>query len=710
MLKKTVIWLYAAVVVALATATIVEHFTGDTFYGAWWFTLLWALLAAAGVAYIIKVRARKKATFWMIHLAMLTILAGALLSRLTSRDGVVHLREGEETDIYQRLEKGEVKSYRLPFRLKLERFDVSYHNGTRAAADYATRFTIIDGDQRLAEQVSMNHIASHRTYRFIQNSYDSDGRGSLLSVNSDPYGIATTYAGYALFFIALIWMLIDPKGTFRRLLRKVAVAALLVVPLSAGAATAVPRSTADAFGQLHMDYNDRICPVQTFAIDFTKKLHGRATYNGLTAEQVLLSYIFHADEWDKEPMVKVKSKELRTLLGIEGQACIGDFFSPEGYRLGALLQGYAQGERDALHRAAADIDDRLQLVMSLRRGSLLRMFPVGEQVHQSNTLRWLSPAERPTGSDSLLVGSFFPTLYEFLNEGKTDSANVLIAQLARYQQKRAGASLPTPTQAQAERLLNSIPFASILFMLNLTMAVVCFVLFMRKRPRGFWLTYAVLALSFAALTLTLALRWIVSDTIPMSNGYETMLFMAWLVMLIALAFGPRVRILVMFAFLLSGFFLLVSHINAMNPNITHIMPVLNSPLLSLHVSVIMMSYALLSLTFVCGVTGICFPRMREQLHLLSRLFLYPALTTLGIGIFVGAIWANVSWGTYWSWDPKETWALITLMVYAVVVHTQTLPIFRRPLPYFVYTTLAFITLLMTYFGVNYLLGGMHSYA
>lgn len=175
--------------------------------------------------------------------------------------------------------------------------------------------------------------------------------------------------------------------------------------------------------------------------------------------------------------------------------------------------------------------------------------------------------------------------------------------------------------------------------------------------------------------------------------------------------------MITFGFLLSGFFLLVSHIGQMDPQIGKLMPVLNSPLLSLHVSIIMMSYALLSVTFICGLTAlisrfITFQHSPSAAHLqlLSLLFLYPALTTLGLGIFIGAIWANVSWGTYWSWDPKETWALITFMVYAVVVHTRTLPALRRPMTYHLYVTLAFLTVLITYFGVNYFLGGMHSYA
>jgi ABC-type transport system involved in cytochrome c biogenesis permease subunit len=165
-----------------------------------------------------------------------------------------------------------------------------------------------------------------------------------------------------------------------------------------------------------------------------------------------------------------------------------------------------------------------------------------------------------------------------------------------------------------------------------------------------------------------------------------------------------------FGFLLSGFFLLVSHISQMDPQISHLMPVLNSPLLTIHVSVIMMSFALLSLTCICGITAFVMPRQAEELKLLSQLFLFPALTCLGLGIFIGAIWANISWGTYWSWDPKETWALITFMIYAIGVHEQSLPFLRNTRNYHLFMTLAFLTILMTYFGVNYFLGGMHSYA
>ena len=223
-----------------------------------------------------------------------------------------------------------------------------------------------------------------------------------------------------------------------------------------------------------------------------------------------------------------------------------------------------------------------------------------------------------------------------------------------------------------------------------------------------------LGLSFAALTFLLALRWIITGNIPMGNGYETMLSVAWMTQLATLIYimcTPKGSgLMTAFAFLLSGFFLLVSHLSMMDPAMGPLVPVLNSPLLSIHVSFMMMSYALLALTFLCGVMGLVSRRRAAPLQLLSRIFLYPAMVTLGIGIFLGAVWANVSWGNYWSWDPKETWALITFMLYAIALHPQCVPRLARPRAYHLYMVLSFLSILMTYFGVNYFLPGMHSYA
>lgn len=306
--------------------------------------------------------------------------------------------------------------------------------------------------------------------------------------------------------------------------------------------------------------------------------------------------------------------------------------------------------------------------------------------------------------------------YSDVRAGNTDRVNIFFDKMKKYQQVSGGNSLPSSVQYRAERILNGFPFATILFMVNLTLGFIAllYTIYRITRQRSlkaFDIALpALLGISFLALTFGLAMRWIVSSNVPMSNGYESMLTVAWFVMLISLVMQWRIRLVMVFGFLLSGFFLLVSHINQMDPAIGQMMPVLNSPLLSIHVSIIMMSYALLSLTFLCGVMGIFLRSHGEELQALSRVFLYPALATMGFGIFIGAIWANVSWGNYWSWDSKETWALITFMIYAVVAHTQSLPLFRKPLAYHVYMTLAFLSIVMTYFGVNYFLTGMHSYA
>jgi ABC-type transport system involved in cytochrome c biogenesis permease subunit len=303
------------------------------------------------------------------------------------------------------------------------------------------------------------------------------------------------------------------------------------------------------------------------------------------------------------------------------------------------------------------------------------------------------------------IREVFTLLNGEIQAGRYERANQFLDKMLAYQQTFGQRSLPSATRVQAEHIYNRVPFATILFMVCLTIGIVAFALqlFGRRLPAQRWL----LAVVFLALTCCLALRWIVTSHVPMANGYETMLFLAWAVMLLAFAASRRFPIMLTFGFLLSGFFLLVSHISQMDPQMTHLMPVLNSPLLTLHVSIIMMAFALLALTFATSLTALCTKRQAAQLQLLSLLLLYPALTCLGFGIFIGAIWANVSWGTYWSWDPKETWALITFMVYAAPAHRS---LSAKPMHYHAYMTFAFLTLLMTYFGVNYFLGGMHSYA
>ena len=224
MLRKILFTSYILVVACMAAATFVEKYHGTDFthaavYGSWWFTALWTLLAAAAVAYFVGRRIRRPSAV-ALHASFVLILAGALATHVSARRGMVHLRSGLAVDTYQTLEPdGSISEHKLPFALRLDTFDIRYHDGTAAEADYVSRFTVIDGDGETRAEVSMNNIYSRNSMRFYQSSYDRDMLGSILAVNYDPYGIPLTYAGYGLLFAAFAWALFDPKGAYRRLLR-----------------------------------------------------------------------------------------------------------------------------------------------------------------------------------------------------------------------------------------------------------------------------------------------------------------------------------------------------------------------------------------------------------------------------------------------------------------------------------------------------------
>ena len=774
-------------IVCMGSFTIIEKYrvtsyASEHLYGSWWFAALWALLTAFAIAYFLRRRVRRLFVV-MLHLSFVIILIGALLTHLTATKGVVQLRQGHAVNRYLVLDGNDMKEVALPFSITLDSFVVKYHDGTAAPADYESYLTLNDESRALSEDsekeksrstrdapyttkghVSMNNIFTYRGIRFYQSSFSEDMRGSVITLNSDPWGIPVTYVGYALLFVSLIWMLIGPKGQYRNVIRQVlgagcwifGVILFVLYPASLQAANTqhpspitLPPSTAAKFGTLLINYNDRICPVQTFALDFTKKLYGKRSYKGLSAEQVLTGFVFYGDQWENEPIIKIKGGAMKDRLQLPDHMSMSQFFNEDmgGYILGPYLSEYYRGQQDKFHQDVMKYDDKLMLIMQLRQGKLLKVFPAAVLLPPSSLLSspstvWYSPADNlPDDMEAErkeYIQNAFNKLYEYVLAEDWNSVDAMLDKMIAYQQKYGGTSLPTSTQLWAEHTYNAVPFATILFMVNLTMAFICLLSVERRvlseerkkdnshiAKRWYRSTIivqrSILLLSFLALSSCLALRWIISGTVPMSNGYETMLFMAWVIMLVTLLMCRRFPIMLVFGFLMSGFFLLVSHISQMDPQITHLMPVLSSPLLTIHVSVIMMAFALLSLTFIigCWELGVrcCSKLFRSSPYgedmrgaSLSQLFLYPAMTCLGLGIFIGAIWANISWGTYWSWDPKETWALITFMVYAVALHNRSFKWLNNPLAYHLFMVLAFLTILMTYFGVNYFLGGMHSYA
>ena len=678
-MKRLILIIYVTLVVVLAVATFVEQARGTAFIGAHvyhthWFVLLWGVLAVCTVVVCWRMRLWRRVPVLLLHGSFLVILGGALLTFVWGEQGYVHLEEGKTTDRFVVQDSRHLLP--LPFSLRLDSFRIVCYPGTEAPADYVS-YIHVSGNGRESQKasVSMNRIFSCGGYRFYQSSYDPDGRGSWLSVNHDPWGIGVTYAGYALLGLSMLWVLCSRGGEFRRLLRHplLRMGGFLVLFLLLGTTLQAAErklpvlnlKQADSLASVQVIYHDRVVPFNTLARDFVLKLTGKPAYKGLEPEQVIGGWLLHPEVWKDEPMIRIKSAALRRRLGLESDfARLSDLFDGQTYRLQAYWDASDNhsGELSPLDKAIVETDEKVGLILMLQQGTLIRPLP--------------------------------------------DDGSV--------------ARLPE-AKVRAELLYNRIPFSQVLFMFNLTVGLLAFAVLLYRGMRRaaadsrmlrglerFFTGALWAALAFQSLGY--ALRWYIGGRVPLSNGYETMQFLALATLLLACLFRRRFPFTLPFGFLLSGFALLVSYLGQMNPQITPLMPVLVSPWLSSHVSLIMMSYALFAFMMLNGVLALCVRREALRLMLLSRLLLYPAVFFLGAGIFLGAIWANVSWGHYWSWDPKEVWALVTFMVYAVPFHAGSLPRLRKPLFFHVYMMVAFLTVLMTYFGVNYVLGGMHSYA
>lgn len=722
------------IVVVLMVATIVEKFCGSDFvrqniYGAGPMIALWLLLALCGLFYLVRSKVHKRFATFMLHASFALILFGAYTTWKWGVQGRVHLREGDEVEYFVAVDGVE---HRFPFSVKLCNFELQYYEGTFAPMDYVSNIEILDGEERTEGVVSMNNILSYRHYRLYQSGYDKDGKGATLAVSYDPWGIGITYAGYLMLLLSMLAFFIQPNSHFRTLLRhpalkRGAVVVLMIFAVSAASAQAkmphtLPREVAAKFGELHIYYNDRICPLQTFAKDFTTKLYGKPSYRGLTAEQIVTGWFFFYDDWKQEPMIKIKGGEVQRLLGIEGAyARLTDFASVEGYKLEAALRGEGVTSRRNVEAA----NEKFNLVSMLCMGHLLNIYPYR---NAEGAVVWYSmadrlPAEVPS-DQRLFIGRSMNLVAEKIMTKRYDEVVSLLDKIVLYQKKEAGEGMPPSWRMEAERIYNRANFNRPLAMACMTLGILFFLLFCLsgalRRGRGKWLN-VVLAAGLVAvllyLTLQIALRWVVSGHVPLSNGFETMQFMSWCSALIALCAMRRFRMALPFGYLLCGFTLLVAMMGEASPRITQLMPVLQSPLLSIHVVVIMIAYSLLAFAMLNGVTALILHYTKrdsraevEYLQVVSRILLYPAVFLLAIGIFVGAVWANVSWGRYWGWDPKEVWALITMLVYSAALHSGSLSRFRQPIFFHSFMVLAFLTVLITYFGVNFLLGGMHSYA
>ena len=736
-LKNLILVVATAIILILITATIVESSKGTAFvrqhiYTSAWFVVLWAALAVAAAVYIVlrKNKSNVCTSVLLVHASFLVILLGAFTSWTMAESGTIHLRQNETTST---MKDEEGKTKELGFEVSLKNFNVVNYPGTDAPMDYVTMLTA--NTQEI--KVSMNNIGSFNGYRFIQSGYDSDMQGTTLGVYHDPWGIGITYTGYALLFISLIATMASKKTRMRHLYRKAlslqgakawAVTALLAVSSFSTTANAqemvkIDGDIADDFGKICVLYNSRITPINTVATSFVTKLCGKPTWDGLSSNQVFAGWIFDVPYWETVKMIEIKEKKAQELLGINGKwASFDDFWDNyNNYKLDApLKKAYKDGDTK-LQKQLRDADEKFNIIRMLYGGEMLKMFPyAGKQGH----MQWFAPGQ-PLGNlkldekELVFIKKSMDYLAESIITGDKARAEEIAKKIYSYQHVRGKAVVPTKFSIYTETFYNKTNAQRLPVMLYLTLslllAIVSTLSLNNGKQKKTRLVSSVLTwVMLLHTTLLLALRWFVSGHLPMSNGYETMQFMAWATLIVTLVMQKRFLPVKQFGPLLSSFALLVAMITDGNPQITQLMPVLQSPLLSVHVMVIMFSYALFGLTALIGLQGlIAHHRKQEekeqQLAALSQFLLYPAVALIAIGIFIGAIWANVSWGRYWSWDSKETWALITMLIYSAPLHAD-IKWLRKAQHMHIYMLLAFLSVLMTYFGVNYFLSGMHSYA
>lgn len=633
---------------------------------------------------------------------------------------MLHVREGGSVETF---ETKDGKILELPFSVELEGFEVLYHSGTDAASDYSSRLRFTRNGSVLREgEVRMNRILSCKGYRFYQTDYDSDEAGVTFTVSHDPVGIAVIYTGYALLLLGLLAFFFTDKRFkkfFGNALRYSSVIAILLCLEATASATGnsvgglpqtesasvkgnqvkrgsaspkvLPKNIAAEFGRLYVLYHGRICPLQTLASDFSAKLYGTSGVKGLTDEQVLTGWMFYGASWRNIPMHNRKK--------------------------------------------AVDAMDKEATVKALYSGDLLKIYPLRDS---TGRLGWYSQSDRlPEGiadEEWLFVRKSMDYIFELVVNREYSKLEESIGKLCRFQESKMGESLPPAYRIKAERAYNALPplfpIAGTFLIIGLVMLAAA----MRRMIRGNFSStrvgkkyvpeifkivgVAAAFVFFLVLTIVLGLFWIASGHIPFSNGAETMLTIAWTAMLASVLSFKRFSIMLPFGIIVASLAALVSAMGNANPAVTQLMPVLSSPLLSIHVSLMMLSYTVLAIIMVNGICGLVASLRHTsvsdsasaKMARMSEALMYPALFFLGSGIIAGSIWANVSWGCYWNWDPKETWALITFLIASLGVHRTRLPFLRSHRAYHIYTLILSASVLFTYFGVNYLLGGMHSYA
>jgi cytochrome c-type biogenesis protein CcsB len=639
----------------------------------------------------------------------------------------------------------------LPFAIKLNQFILERYPGSASPSGYKSDVVLLDKQENVEKpfMIYMNNILKYKGFRFYQSSFDRDEKGTILSVNHDMAGMMVTYTGYILLFIFIILSLLNKKAVFHTItagnwnsvIRKTIPAIILLLFL-AGSANVnaqklVPeKSVAGELGKvLVQDQKGRTKPLFTLSNDILRKVTRENEFEGLTSMQVFLGLYFDFNNWKDVPLIRIANTDIQRKLGINGKyASFTELVDLEGkgtYKIAEEVNSaYAKApsERSKTDKELMKIDERVNIIYMIYKGDFMKIFPLKDGTHN-----WGSPQDAlqkaTNKDDSLYLSSVIPSLSNALQTNNLASEREVSESVSGYQTRFSQYSLPSRSKTNAELLYYKLgiferlfPFYSTIGLV-LLIGLITMVIIGRKEASMFvkvlgWLLLA----GFLFHTLGLALRWYIAGHAPMSNGYESMTFISWAILLAGFIFSRKSAFTLSAAAVLAGMTLMVAHMSFMDPEITNLVPVLKSYWLTLHVSVIVSSDGFLGVGAILSLINLILLSLSndknrerisdtiDELTVINFKTLTIGLYLLTIGTFLGAVWANESWGRYWGWDPKETWSLITIIIYSIVIHSRRIPGMKDIFTFNLISLFAFSSVLMTYFGVNYYLSGMHSYA
>jgi cytochrome c-type biogenesis protein CcsB len=661
------------------------------------------------------------------------------------------------------------KKLQLPFAIHLKDFQLDRYPGSMSPSSYASEVVLVDKEQNInmPYRIFMNNILQHRGYRFFQASYDQDEKGTILSVNNDP-GTLPSYIGYFLLGLGMFWSLFSRQNRFAKLAEKakkaseqktlsvlVAIGALFSVTpsyateLDPAIKTIVSfeKEHANKFGKLIIqDSGGRMKPMDTLATEILAKIHSGSSVNvgkyKLNANQVVLGMMVRPDSYKDIKIIKTKNKEVNKLIGAREDSkyvSFSQFFidsgNMRGYKLAEHVDNAVRKEpkyRDKLDKEILRIDERVNVAYMVYTGELIRMWPKPSDENNKwyATIGALQNFSQENSQKLRTVAiAYFTAVDDALANGDWGEADKALEGIAEYQKFYGLEVYPSDNRIAAEVFYNKANIFERLYPLYLLVGFILLILsFVKILKPKFKIdmftkaTLSLLILFFMAHTLGLANRWYISGHAPWSNGYESMIYIGWATVLAGFIFSKRSPMTLASTGILTGLILFVAHLNWMNPQVTTLVPVLNSYWLSIHVSMITASYGFLGLGALLGFIILVLFVLKNQnnekhislsikeLNSINEMSLMVGIVLLTIGNFLGGIWANESWGRYWGWDPKETWTLVTILVYAILLHLRFIKPLYSDFNFAVMSLLSFTSVLMTYFGVNYYLAGLHSYA